>query len=202
MKNDQGAYRDEDGTGIRKMYVHLIHRRNQNDNDGSYDNNNDDEYYNTTVHSFVHVLIHSFIVGPFHCTLTFLHLNLSIFHTSPSQESSSLRPRLASLTPSIHISLGLPPVPPLTIFHGNLFTGIPCTCPNNPLAFFVPSDTFLPTSTVALMVSFQTFGRPLSPDFLADTLTAISSSNSSSSSSSNSNNNDDNDNVGEKRNSS
>lgn len=112
MKNDQGACRDEDE--IRKRYVHLIHRRNQNDDDDSYDNNNDDEYYdNTTVHSFVHVLIHSFIQGPFHCTLTFLHLNPSIFHTSPSLESSSLRPHLASLTPSIHISLGLPPVPHL-----------------------------------------------------------------------------------------
>jgi len=79
MKNDQGACTEKDGTEIRKMYMHLIHRSNQNYDD-SYDDKNDDEYYDdTTVHSFVRVFIHAVIRGPFHCTLTFLHLNLSFF---------------------------------------------------------------------------------------------------------------------------
>ena len=110
-----GACTEVDGTEIRKTCMYLIHRGNHNDDDddGSYDdNNNDYEYYDNN-NSFFRSCVHSFIhLRTFPLYPDFSSRKPKFLHTSQSL-LSSLSPRLASLTPPIHISLGLPPVPHL-----------------------------------------------------------------------------------------
>jgi hypothetical protein len=77
------------------------------------------------------------------------------------------------LTPSIHLSLGLPllRVPSgshYKIFRGSLFPGVLFTCPNHRSRFSsVTSKMFFRTSMTPLMVTFWTFSFL---DFLADLL--------------------------------
>jgi hypothetical protein len=77
------------------------------------------------------------------------------------------------LTPSIHLSLGLPllRVPfgsHSKIFSDSLFPGIRFTCPNHRSSFSsITYKMFFPTSIISLMMIFRTFSFL---DFLADLL--------------------------------
>jgi hypothetical protein len=96
-------------------------------------------------------------------------------HLSLSPVSSSVSPWfvMLRLTPSIHLSLGLPllRVPSGShskTFSGSLFPGILFTCPNHRSRFSsVTYKMFFPNSMISLMVTFRTFSFL---DLLADLL--------------------------------